>query len=309
VQAGETVEVEVEEGGQVEWRPAQVRRIIPGASGRFTACVLLDDGNPDEEFVECYDAAQKDAEWRKVRSKAEIAREKREAAAAAKREATAAVAAAAAEGSRQGRLREAPKPPPTAAAAAAAAATGKKAAKVLPRSQPAHEAVEAASRSWREVQMKPLLRQLKPSKQRDERKLHEALLELGQEIEEQADAANQGAQTRAWSAAMVRLYRDVHAPPEEEVAPGEDAALEEEAALEAAPEAAEDGVEVSGGSGGGDNDDGGGGGGGGGGSGVGEGMDVERAGENGTEGGGGDEGESSNVEPARSQRQSGRRCA
>ena len=89
MQEGEIVEVEVEEtrdGEQtVEWRQAQVRRIIPGASGRFTACVLLENGDPDEEFVECFDAAQKDSEWRKVRSKAEIAREKREAAAAAKR--------------------------------------------------------------------------------------------------------------------------------------------------------------------------------------------------------------------------------
>ena len=100
VHEGEVVEVEVEEARDgettVEWRQAQVRRIIPGASGRFTACVLLEDGNPDEEFVECYDASQKDAEWRKVRSKAEIAREKREAAAVAKREAAAATAAAAA---------------------------------------------------------------------------------------------------------------------------------------------------------------------------------------------------------------------
>ena len=54
VQEGEIVEVEVEEtrdGEQtVEWRQAQVRRIIPGASGRFTACVLLENGDPDEEF-------------------------------------------------------------------------------------------------------------------------------------------------------------------------------------------------------------------------------------------------------------------
>jgi hypothetical protein len=44
VTPGEIIEVEVEEGGAIEWRKALVARMLRGGRGRFAAIVLLKDG-------------------------------------------------------------------------------------------------------------------------------------------------------------------------------------------------------------------------------------------------------------------------
>ena len=72
VAVGEWIEVEVAieiegeaEATGVEWRGAEVRRLLPGGKGRFVACVNGPDGEPDEDFKEVFTAPQKDKEWRK----------------------------------------------------------------------------------------------------------------------------------------------------------------------------------------------------------------------------------------------------
>ena len=261
VQPGETIEVEVDEGGELSWRPAQVRRLLRGSTGRFTACVFLPpdehgDVYPDEDFVECYNASQKDKEWRKMRSKAEIAREKREAAAAAAAAARAASgesepASAASGPSRQcGRFKDgppkaAPAPAPAKPVAEAAPAKGGK-AKVQPRIVSGHQAVAEAVTSFREVKLAALAKQLKPSKDKVDKKLLEAVKQIQQrqqEAEAEASSTAAAQQQRAWSAAMVRLHRDVHAPPEPEEVEEPDPPPEPE--VEAEDEPTADGDEAA----------------------------------------------------------------
>ena len=100
------------------------------------------------------------------------------------------------------------------------------------------QAVAEATGSFREAALPQLLKQLKPSKAREDRKLYEILLEISRERGEEATSA--AAQTRAWSAAMVRLHRDVLAPPEPE-GPGE----EREGAKKGAAVAAAEGAEAA----------------------------------------------------------------
>ena len=182
VQPGETIEVEVDEGGELSWRPAQVRRLLRGSTGRFTACVFLppdEDGGvyPDEDFVECYEATQLNVEWR----------------------------------FKDGSPKAVLVLPPAKAAAETAPAT----LQIVS----GHQAVAEAVTSFREVKLAALAKQLKPSKDKVDKKLLEAVKQI-QQRQHEAEAGASGTaaaqQQRAWSAAMVRLHRDVHAPPEPE---------------------------------------------------------------------------------------------
>ena len=233
VREGEKVEVEVEEGGKVEWRRALVNRMLrasilecdrDGRAGcRFIATVLLPNGIPDDDFVEVYDGAQQGTEWRKV---AKAAKPSTKAAKAAAKQQAARQQAPKApkvprEGERRGRSRggsSAATEPPAAAAAeppAAAAAAAEPPAAASPSGArggassgaPAAAAVEtAAERPLRlaQVDAAPLLARLKNGKGQQEKSLVRALQSL-----EPAAAEGEVAQERKWSTAAVRLMQEV----------------------------------------------------------------------------------------------------